>query len=129
MRGATLSAGSARKSNKISIHTPHTGSDYNGFAVFANFIGFQSTLPMRGATAKVTEFTLNLKTKFMTFGTKTNCETLQSSVSRICSNEKNYISQVRISKQFMIASHSHIYKISGSSGIYDALFPKCSTFF
>ena len=90
---------------------------------------FQSTLPMRGATAKVTEFTLNLKTKFMTFGTKTNCETLQSSVSRICSNEKNYISQVRISKQFMIASHSHIYKISGSSGIYDALFPKCSTFF
>ena len=27
MRGATLSAGSARKSNKISIHTPHTGSD------------------------------------------------------------------------------------------------------
>ena len=91
--------------------------------------GFQSTLPMRGATAKVTEFTLNLKTKFMTFGTKTNCETLQSSVSRICSNEKNYISQVRISKQFMIASHSHIYKISGSSGIYDALFPKCSTFF
>ena len=90
---------------------------------------FQSTLPMRGATAKVTEFTLNLKTKFMTFGTKTNCETLQSSVSRICSNEKNYISQVRISKQFMIASHSHIYKISGSSGIDDALFPKCSIFF
>ena len=90
---------------------------------------FQSTLPMRGATAKVTEFTLNLKTKFMTFGTKTNYETLQSSVSRICSNEKNYISQVRISKQFMITSHSHIYKISGSSGIYDALFPKCSIFF
>ena len=27
IRGATLSAGSARKSNKISIHTPHTGSD------------------------------------------------------------------------------------------------------
>ena len=39
----------------------------------ANYLGvFQSTLPIRGATAKVTEFTLNLKTKFMTFGTKTN---------------------------------------------------------
>ena len=135
----------------ISIHTPHAGSDiayqeiwdqlknFNPHspcgerrperAVFHDLNPFQSTLPMRGATAKVTEFTLNLKTKFMTFGTKTNCETLQSSVSRICSNEKNYISQVRISKQFMIASHSHIYKISGSSGIYDALFPKCSTFF
>lgn len=103
-------------------------TDANGVESFVYAL-FQSTLPMRGATAKVTEFTLNLKTKFMTFGTKTNCETLQSSVSRICSNEKNYISQVRISKQFMIASHSHIYKISGSSGIYDALFPKCSTFF
>ena len=135
----------------ISIHTPHAGSDHTVIVVqhcVYNFNPhspcgerrntlpsrtstpkFQSTLPMRGATAKVTEFTLNLKTKFMTFGTKTNCETLQSSVSRICSNEKNYISQVRISKQFMIASHSHIYKISGSSGIYDALFPKCSTFF
>ena len=135
----------------ISIHTPHAGSDNSYLSLFLSSAYFnphspcgerpqhtfpcrrsqlfQSTLPMRGATAKVTEFTLNLKTKFMTFGTKTNCETLQSSVSRICSNEKNYISQVRISKQFMIASHSHIYKISGSSGIYDALFPKCSTFF
>ena len=113
----------------ISIHTPHAGSDGVRLSYDKHMDEFQSTLPMRGATAKVTEFTLNLKTKFMTFGTKTNCETLQSSVSRICSNEKNYISQVRISKQFMIASHSHIYKISGSSGIYDALFPKCSTFF
>ena len=113
----------------ISIHTPHAGSDGGLQVLIHQPSPFQSTLPMRGATAKVTEFTLNLKTKFMTFGTKTNCETLQSSVSRICSNEKNYISQVRISKQFMIASHSHIYKISGSSGIYDALFPKCSTFF
>ena len=104
--GSDVGNEQSRQRLPISIHTPHAG-----------------------ATAKVTEFTLNLKTKFMTFGTKTNCETLQSSVSRICSNEKNYISQVRISKQFMIASHSHIYKISGSSGIYDALFPKCSTFF
>ena len=113
----------------ISIHTPHAGSDLWTGALLPLCDLFQSTLPMRGATAKVTEFTLNLKTKFMTFGTKTNYETLQSSVSRICSNEKNYISQVRISKQFMITSHSHIYKISGSSGIYDALFPKCSIFF
>ena len=152
MRGATDIDKEIARLIGISIHTPHAGSDawswvpkqsmskdFNPhspcgerlkYAVYRCVLFlFQSTLPMRGATAKVTEFTLNLKTKFMTFGTKTNCETLQSSVSRICSNEKNYISQVRISKQFMIASHSHIYKISGSSGIYDALFPKCSTFF
>ena len=153
MRGATTMCRYPLSLSLISIHTPHAGSDkgpsaaacvpqsfqstlpMRGATLSAHvaqiniFSIFQSTLPMRGATAKVTEFTLNLKTKFMTFGTKTNCETLQSSVSRICSNEKNYISQVRISKQFMIASHSHIYKISGSSGIYDALFPKCSTFF
>ena len=129
MRGATAPAAFALTWWQISIHTPHAGSDVLLFQPSVFIKQFQSTLPMRGATAKVTEFTLNLKTKFMTFGTKTNCETLQSSVSRICSNEKNYISQVRISKQFMIASHSHIYKISGSSGIYDALFPKCSTFF
>ena len=150
MRGATCYDTAYMANISISIHTPHAGSDLCGLRVqtkmqfqstlpmrgatalpksFKISVLFQSTLPMRGATAKVTEFTLNLKTKFMTFGTKTNCETLQSSVSRICSNEKNYISQVRISKQFMIASHSHIYKISGSSGIYDALFPKCSTFF
>ena len=129
MRGATKWGGTGNHLADISIHTPHAGSDNGWRRVNTRKRPFQSTLPMRGATAKVTEFTLNLKTKFMTFGTKTNCETLQSSVSRICSNEKNYISQVRISKQFMIASHSHIYKISGSSGIYDALFPKCSTFF
>ena len=152
MRGATGVSQTQNPCLSISIHTPHAGSDGSINVYLSSskrfqstlpmrgatwirhiialiFFQFQSTLPMRGATAKVTEFTLNLKTKFMTFGTKTNCETLQSSVSRICSNEKNYISQVRISKQFMIASHSHIYKISGSSGIYDALFPKCSTFF
>ena len=129
MRGATFSNG--KRSVSFRNFNPHSPCGERRLC-HAPFLGdhrFQSTLPMRGATAKVTEFTLNLKTKFMTFGTKTNCETLQSSVSRICSNEKNYISQVRISKQFMIASHSHIYKISGSSGIYDALFPKCSTFF
>ena len=151
MRGATAQLRRRVALFLISIHTPHAGSDKNISAAvrahrqFQSTLPmrgatpillmlyfkklFQSTLPMRGATAKVTEFTLNLKTKFMTFGTKTNYETLQSSVSRICSNEKNYISQVRISKQFMITSHSHIYKISGSSGIYDALFPKCSIFF
>ena len=129
MRGATAILTEETYTMAISIHTPHAGSDPQCTYKRRMERRFQSTLPMRGATAKVTEFTLNLKTKFMTFGTKTNCETLQSSVSRICSNEKNYISQVRISKQFMIASHSHIYKISGSSGIYDALFPKCSTFF
>ena len=129
MRGATAQLRRRVALFLISIHTPHAGSDTNISAAVRAHRQFQSTLPMRGATAKVTEFTLNLKTKFMTFGTKTNYETLQSSVSRICSNEKNYISQVRISKQFMITSHSHIYKISGSSGIYDALFPKCSIFF
>ena len=68
------------------------GSDVNSGFYFWNVFLFQSTLPLWGVTAKVTEFTLNLKTKFMTFETKTNCETLQSYVYCLCSNEKKYFS-------------------------------------
>ena len=34
----------------ISIHTPHAGSDCTGSAGAGVYFGFQSTLPMRGAT-------------------------------------------------------------------------------
>ena len=79
MRGATLSAGSARKSNKISIHTPHVGSDCgscqffhtSGISIHTPHVGsdnqcktclhliylFQSTLPMWGATPNKVEGT------------------------------------------------------------------------
>ena len=36
----------------ISIHTPHAGSDISGGALSQTEVGFQSTLPMRGATGK-----------------------------------------------------------------------------
>lgn len=40
--------------NLISIHTPREGSDLVGVAQQVVGYGFQSTLPVRGVTAKIT---------------------------------------------------------------------------
>ena len=40
----------------ISIHTPHAGSDISGGALSQTEVGFQSTLPMRGATTNTLKF-------------------------------------------------------------------------
>ena len=50
MRGATLIVLSARTFCRISIHTPHAGSDSEYERKQAEINQFQSTLPMRGAT-------------------------------------------------------------------------------
>ena len=44
---------------EISIHTPHEGSDYTLQNLSCFFQGFQSTLPMRGVTDTVTREVIN----------------------------------------------------------------------
>ena len=50
----------------ISIHAPHAGRDVSNQLFADIYIKFQSTRPMRGATAKVYKITLH------TFATKGN---------------------------------------------------------
>ena len=50
MRGATAADLYQRADEIISIHTPHAGSDLEQLGSGAVCCGFQSTLPMRGAT-------------------------------------------------------------------------------
>ena len=50
LRGATCLFFSLPISFKISIHTPHSGSDAGTSSYFKKCWKFQSTLPMRGAT-------------------------------------------------------------------------------
>ena len=50
----------------ISIHAPHAGRDFGDYTVRVDDSVFQSTRPMRGATAKVYKITLH------TFATKGN---------------------------------------------------------
>ena len=42
----------ARRSERISIHAPHTGRDDNGTVIEPEFKAFQSTRPIRGATLR-----------------------------------------------------------------------------
>ena len=50
MRGATIFSQPKNVDAKISIHTPHAGSDWGFLCTYDNHEEFQSTLPMRGAT-------------------------------------------------------------------------------
>ena len=50
MRGATDVNVLFQNEAGISIHTPHAGSDRFSVMYMSKIIGFQSTLPMRGAT-------------------------------------------------------------------------------
>ena len=50
MRGATIYHLKSQRQDKISIHTPHAGSDQKWQSWRPNGMLFQSTLPMRGAT-------------------------------------------------------------------------------
>ena len=50
MRGATSSSRQVGIKPKISIHTPHAGSDFIIIRIAPDVFIFQSTLPMRGAT-------------------------------------------------------------------------------
>ena len=50
MRGATPGSYPPQSCNRISIHTPHAGSDFSISASSVAVEIFQSTLPMRGAT-------------------------------------------------------------------------------
>ena len=50
MRGATTATASKRRNRRISIHTPHAGSDEKPHSSSSTRKLFQSTLPMRGAT-------------------------------------------------------------------------------
>ena len=50
MRGATIIFFLCHRSNSISIHTPHAGSDSCKLSMQVIISLFQSTLPMRGAT-------------------------------------------------------------------------------
>ena len=49
--GSDASASDLYNGMKISIHAPHAGSDSSTVATTGNASEFQSTLPMRGATA------------------------------------------------------------------------------
>ncbi len=51
------------RASQISIHAPHAGSDFNKSLFEAACAGFQSTLPMRGATS-CPEREMNLETHF-----------------------------------------------------------------
>ena len=50
MRGATFIRTIPALVYDISIHTPHAGSDEYSPLGLLRTVGFQSTLPMRGAT-------------------------------------------------------------------------------
>ena len=50
MRGATRPRAQIDRKTFISIHAPHAGSDEYRVCLFPFLMGFQSTLPMRGAT-------------------------------------------------------------------------------
>ena len=50
MRGATSRLGTSSRLWRISIHTPHAGSDSRSIGGESMKLKFQSTLPMRGAT-------------------------------------------------------------------------------
>ena len=50
MRGATSFAARSPQSFQISIHAPRAGSDFDNCIFAGLFSGFQSTLPVRGAT-------------------------------------------------------------------------------
>ena len=52
MRGATKAIKESDAYMFISIHAPHAGSDTLGLFILARWCGFQSTLPMRGATVR-----------------------------------------------------------------------------
>ena len=50
MRGVTQYGVIMPERERISIHTPHAGSDYIKYSVLSKHTLFQSTLPMRGVT-------------------------------------------------------------------------------
>ena len=53
MRGATWWVYRRPPEGKISIHAPREGSDADALVAIGALIGFQSTLPVRGATGVI----------------------------------------------------------------------------